>query len=226
MQDAFDSQDALDNQADLTTLDFEEVRGSTQSPDYYPAEDLFPQLGGKGEIEAQQYVEGRLIELAKADALSVTELHNQSPRAMRLAGMSILGHYIDPEGNTFRVEPNRVPFELQQYRVKVRSIGNRPIGYKAGMVPRRSVRNRAGRVHLYEEVRRQTTAKEAVVTLQQAWTILHQNGKYCVRAKTATAKALFWHYEEVPRDQWSPPSMPKPEAEQEAAPAQTGRRGR
>jgi hypothetical protein len=202
---------ALPPQAQLDDLGEGEIRASTYSPDYVKADDLFPLLSQhQGEMECRQYVEDEMIKLAKADKLSVTELHQQSTRAARLAGMIILGQHINPESMLMELHPERVPATLRNYRIKVKSTGDRTIEWKRGMEPKRTVQNRAGMVHMHEGVYMRSKLKEAVVPLVTGWTILHQAGKYCVPGATLSAQAGRWHYEEVPRDQWSPASMPEP----------------
>lgn len=156
--------------------------------------DLFPDAHRYNDpIKLRKYIEDVLIQLAKNDELSVTELLNQDLLLWEIAGKIILGQ---TEGPT--------PKELSNYWIKIRSLSGNSFKWKVGLVPYETIKSRQGRAS--GDGKKETRVKERwaisdsseiELPLPDAWLCLRQIGKYCNKRKTKESQARYWKVEEA-----------------------------
>lgn len=191
------------------------------------------QLAGKGRERQFAYLTERLVTLARMGALSVTHIHQQPKPIPDYCGMIINRREFSDASN--EIQPAMMPLDpaLRDYTVKVQSVerdvskilGNDhktpkegvpsrvPIGWKLGKQLSKSIRSRAGEHHSgftadskMIDVFMESDVFEADLPLVDAWSMLHQFGKHCVRAPTPSRQARMWLYEEtIPEAAKSPP---------------------
>lgn len=172
--------------------------------------ELFPGFDSKDTFERQEYLQRRLVQLAQEKKLSIVHLMNQPTHIADAAGDIILGYWIDPETNT-QTRGEAVPPELEDYRVKIRSIEydkdkgdgtfvkhKRTIRYvdghrRAGFVQRGRARGPKS-----EPVEVDTGKMEADLSLKAAWKVLRQGGRWCNHRISKRQQDRYWYYEEVP----------------------------
>ncbi len=185
-----------------------EVREASQ----YDAPNLFPEARTfRQYVDLRRYVEDTLVEIARKGELFATDLYNQPQYLVDVAGGIICGKRLDGG----RLVNDRVPRELSQYKVKIRSIERGgetyPIEYKNGF---RVSQYTSRRDRAHANVSRcepdwvapaGEEATEADVFLPEAWVILGQAGEYCCDALSDSARRTRWLYREVKQ-------MPEPMA--------------
>ena len=206
-----------------------------QSEDAYSAPSLFSKWGtlGSRRMSAKlEYLRSRLVHLAEAGALSLTHIHQQPKPIADYAGMILLGLKINDDG---QMVPDTRPLDpaLRNYVVRVRSLTRDtsaiiadkktktpktdvpervPLEYKIGKEPEGMIRfrndPRQGKIaDKMVDVFMSSEDYEADLSIQEAWHILHQHGKHCVRAPSYSRQAKMWLYEEIiPDAALRPPS--------------------
>lgn len=159
------------------------------------AKDLFPQLDVYRDYwEKREYVESVLIGLANKGALFLTDIANQ-PRAMAkdLAGQVLCGTMI--QDNRYTDAP--VPPELEDYRVKIKPVGDNNIRYEHSW---KIVGKLQNNLPMLEKVYREPRVGKdgtASFTVSEAWKALWRYGKEVRPAKSSNLQAKLWRYEEV-----------------------------
>jgi|FLOH01.1.fsa_nt_gi hypothetical protein len=170
------------------------------------------------------YLRQRMTELAEQKALSITYLHRQRKPIPDYCGMIILGLEFAEGSNEMRAASMPMDPVLRDYLVKVQAIkrnvnailGNDkvtpkvgvaevvPLGWKIGKESASRIRSRPGQHHAglvadnrMTDVYMESDLLEADLPISDAWRILHQRGKYCVYAPTASRRAKAWLCEEV-----------------------------
>lgn len=201
----------------------------------YEAPDLFPSFYRYGKKSRRSYLEKELVALAVAKTLYVTDLMNQSTEIKDLAGQIILGHAVID--HQFR-GGIRVPTELLDYRVHVKSLTGGSVRWCRDMVEGAAIGGRrpgtgsfregppggedvAVTYHRVTEEWVDTEQPDVMLRLQDAWLCLKAGGAHCVTAKRAAVQAKVWKYEEV-RPEPVTPTAPVPT---EPAPSTSKRRG-
>jgi hypothetical protein len=172
-------------------------------PGYRPT-NLFPEASGLKQIPLRDYVERRLVELARNKEISVANLCNQPTYLVDTVGMVLYGEYFEQGGLIPTKRSGKpVPEELSNYEVKVRSINSDK------MPTIRFMKDKFVPQHEGHYLDREnippppiTTwvdmeAPEAVLKLPDAWKILRRHGKHCATAKSKKLQDRKWLVEEV-----------------------------
>ncbi len=179
------------------------------------------------------YVEDRLIKLAESGDLFITDIFQHNQAVVRAAGMIILGHH-DSDDGPITVEPDSIPEELNNYRVRIVSMPERDVrraapdddGNRTKTLPKVTIKYKATPKVLDATARgrRPGTASSAKLlaerimdsgsyddtfTVQQAWHILRQQGEFCKLAPDAFGRATQWLYREVRPTKKKKPGRPK-----------------
>ena len=194
----------------MTDIGLEEVTVKSTGP-VYETQDLFPdaQKFGNNEAALYEYVREILDMLVKEKRLYLTDLFNQSSHLRELAGMVILGQRWDYSNDppTMAIDPDVRSSDMQDYKIKIRSLTGKAITWKKGLEPTPGKQyshvwtgKRGGPNSHVTEIWFKTSKTEIDLPIHLAWNCLRQYGRYCARARTLEDQKTIWRYEEVKPD--------------------------
>ena len=160
------------------------------------AQDLFPQLRFYYSYwEKREYVESRLIEMAKAGTLYLTDVCNQpDARAVQLAGEVICGTQIEDK----RYVEASIALEIEEYRCALRPLNDTQIvEYESGWKQVGQLRNQLPILRKVNRTWQINKDGYVKIPLKDTWIALHRYGKDVRVAKSSNLRAVLWRYEEV-----------------------------
>jgi hypothetical protein len=217
----------------MSDSEFKVAKANTRS-DRYEAPDLFPQFYRYGGDGRREYLSRELVKMARDGTLFLTDILNQAKPIPDTAGQIILGHAIE---NHHFMAGKRIPPELLDYRVRIKSRNGLSIRWCRDMVKGEEISGRHPGVggfrpgdagspdvpvtyHRVAEEWVDTEQQDVTLRLQDAWIALKANGAFCRPAKRASVQAKQWWFEEV---RPTPTATPAPPPAEPATPSK--RRG-
>jgi hypothetical protein len=165
--------------------------------------DLFPEFDRyRTEAARRRYVQDIMVNLARNDALFLTDLMNLGGDIVRISHEIIMGVRVDMDAGGHHVRAD-IPSEINRFKPHIKSMNGKPMEWKGGREVARQYSPGYGKhgtkpQDIYEDYWYGTETGEDDFIIQDAWFALKQAGKFCALAPSSRIQGKKWRMEEIP----------------------------